>query len=304
MEGRPGSNNIGINTVKIRVVKPLGDSVPSFYAPDCATTKTISSECFSDWRGGNTTILSLGRSPKQPLPGIGLHKPLHGRQACPKFKLFHQGTGQISPREGLFLCHPLPKRGYICDIPPPSQSLNDSVLAEIMEARAADTSRRVITKEERRLLFHYFTLGPPTPLQNTSSCEDAPSGACTPSGTSTAPGHGDGREAGGFSQKDLVHSSSDDEEAGKAQGGHPMNAAVPPRDGPLGEGEGSVPTRGETRAVESETRRGGRRSGSALRKVFSKPKPHGIDVMESTEAGARGQQHPDTAAVGEIVDGG
>ena len=39
VEGRPGSNNIGINTVKIRVVKPLGDSVPSFYAPDCATTK-------------------------------------------------------------------------------------------------------------------------------------------------------------------------------------------------------------------------------------------------------------------------
>ncbi|CAM9832682.1 unnamed protein product [Ascophyllum nodosum] len=178
----------------------------------------------------------------------------------------------------------------------------ECVLAEIMEARAADTSRRVITKEERRLLLHYFTLGPPTPLENTSSCEDAPSGACTPSGTSTAPGHGDGREAGGFSRKDLVQSSSDDEEAGKAQGGDPMNAAVPPRDGPLGGGEGSVPTRGETRAVESETRRGGRRSGSALQKVFSRPRPHGIDVMESTEAGARGQQHPDTAAVGEIVD--
>ena len=167
-----------------------------------------------------------------------------------------------------------------------------------------DTSRRVITKEERRLLFHYFTLGPPTPLENTSSCEDAPSGACTPSGTSTAPGHGDGREAGGFSRKDLVHSSSDDEEAGKAQGGHPMNATVLPRDGPLGGSEGSVPTRGETRAVESETRRGGRRPGSALQKLFSRPRPHGIDVMESTEAGARGQQHPDTAAVGEIVDGG
>ena len=51
VEGRPGSNNIGINTVKIRVVKPLGDSVPFIYAPDCATTKIISSECFSDWRG-------------------------------------------------------------------------------------------------------------------------------------------------------------------------------------------------------------------------------------------------------------
>ena len=51
VEGRPGSNNIGINTVKIRVVKPLDDSVPSFYAPNCATAKTISSECFSDWGG-------------------------------------------------------------------------------------------------------------------------------------------------------------------------------------------------------------------------------------------------------------
>ena len=29
--------------------------------------------------GGGTTILSPRRSPKQPLPGIGLHDPLHGR---------------------------------------------------------------------------------------------------------------------------------------------------------------------------------------------------------------------------------
>ena len=34
---------------------------------------------------GDTTISSPGRSPKQPLPGIGLHDPLHGRQACPGF---------------------------------------------------------------------------------------------------------------------------------------------------------------------------------------------------------------------------
>ena len=33
--------------------------------------------------GGDMTIPSPGRSPKQPLPGIGLHDPLHGRQACP-----------------------------------------------------------------------------------------------------------------------------------------------------------------------------------------------------------------------------
>ena len=54
--------------------------------------KTRSSECFNDWgRGGDTTIPPLGRSPKQPLPGIGLRDPLHGRQACPKFNSFYQG---------------------------------------------------------------------------------------------------------------------------------------------------------------------------------------------------------------------
>ena len=48
--------------------------------------------------GGDTMILSPGRSPKQPLPGIGLHDPLHGRQACPEFIAFDQGVGQICPR--------------------------------------------------------------------------------------------------------------------------------------------------------------------------------------------------------------
>ena len=70
--------------------------------------------------GGDTTIPSPGRSPKQTLPGIGLHDPLHGRQACPEFNSFYQGVGQICPREGLFLCRPLPKRGNNCDIPAPS----------------------------------------------------------------------------------------------------------------------------------------------------------------------------------------
>ena len=31
--------------------------------------------------GGDTTISSLGRSPKQPLPGMRLHDPLHGWSA-------------------------------------------------------------------------------------------------------------------------------------------------------------------------------------------------------------------------------
>ena len=69
--------------------------------------------------GGDTTIPSPGRSPKQPLPGIGLHGPLHGREACPEFNSFHQEVGQISPREGLFSCRPFPNRGQSCDIPAP-----------------------------------------------------------------------------------------------------------------------------------------------------------------------------------------
>ena len=48
--------------------------------------------------GGDTTIMSPGRSPKQPLPRIGLHDPLHGRQVCPQFIAFDQGVGQIRPR--------------------------------------------------------------------------------------------------------------------------------------------------------------------------------------------------------------
>ena len=67
--------------------------------------------CSSDSRirgGRDTTIPSPGRSPKQPLPGIGLHDPLHGRQACPEFNSLYQGVGQISPREGLLSCRPLP----------------------------------------------------------------------------------------------------------------------------------------------------------------------------------------------------
>ena len=75
-------------------------------------------ECFNDW-GGNTTLLSPGRSTKQPLPVIGLHDPLHYRQACPECRSFNQGVDQISPREGLFSYRPLVKRGQSCDVPAP-----------------------------------------------------------------------------------------------------------------------------------------------------------------------------------------
>ena len=61
-------------------------------------------------KGGDTTISSPGWSPKQPLTEIGLQDYLHGWQACPEFNSFHQGVGQISPREGLFSCRP-PQNG-------------------------------------------------------------------------------------------------------------------------------------------------------------------------------------------------
>ena len=48
--------------------------------------------------GGDTTISSPGRSPKQPLPGMKLRDPLHGRQACPEFIAFDQGVDQVCPR--------------------------------------------------------------------------------------------------------------------------------------------------------------------------------------------------------------
>ena len=69
--------------------------------------------------GGDTTISSPGRSPKQPRPGRGLHDLLHGRQACPEFIAFDQGVGQICSREGLFSCCSLPKRVQICYVPAP-----------------------------------------------------------------------------------------------------------------------------------------------------------------------------------------
>ena len=48
--------------------------------------------------GGDTTISSPGRSPKQPLPGMRLYDPLQGRQACPEFIACDQRVGQICPR--------------------------------------------------------------------------------------------------------------------------------------------------------------------------------------------------------------
>ena len=74
--------------------------------------------------GGETTISSPARSPKQPLPGMRLHDPLHGRQACPEFIAFDQGVSQTCPRLGLFSYHSLPNRDKYVTSQPTPQSLN------------------------------------------------------------------------------------------------------------------------------------------------------------------------------------
>ena len=56
--------------------------------------------------GGDTTISSPGRSPKQPLPGMILHDSLHGWQACPK--LTHLTMGLVKY---------VPVRGYLRVVP-------------------------------------------------------------------------------------------------------------------------------------------------------------------------------------------
>ena len=78
------------------------------------------SESFNDWGGRGYDDSALGEVTKTAPPGIGLHDPLHGRQACPEFNSFHQGIGKITPPlEELFPRHSLSKRGQTCDIPAP-----------------------------------------------------------------------------------------------------------------------------------------------------------------------------------------
>ena len=71
-------------------------------------------ECFNDWGGWGYDDSVPGRSPKQPLPGIGLHAPLHGRQASPEFNSFqcsNKSPGRAvvvpsPPKTGTNLSHP------------------------------------------------------------------------------------------------------------------------------------------------------------------------------------------------------
>ena len=64
--------------------------------------------------------LSAGMLPEQPLPGLELHDPLHCRKACPEFNSSPQRAGWSNYSwEGLLSGRPHPKRGKICDAPPP-----------------------------------------------------------------------------------------------------------------------------------------------------------------------------------------
>ena len=62
-------------------------------------------EGFNDWRGRVYDDFVPGEVTKQSLPGIELHDPLHGRQACPEFIAFDQGLVKY-----------VPGRSYICAV--------------------------------------------------------------------------------------------------------------------------------------------------------------------------------------------
>ena len=73
---------------------------------------------------GDTTISSPGRSPKQHLPGIRLHDPLHGLQACPKFIVFNQGLVKYIPGRGYFRAVPSQEgEKYVISPQPPTVEL-------------------------------------------------------------------------------------------------------------------------------------------------------------------------------------
>ena len=72
---------------------------------------------FNDWGGRGYDDFVPGEVIKTAPSGDETMIPYIGRQACPKFIAFDQEVGQICPRS-------LPKRGQMCYIPSPPQSLN------------------------------------------------------------------------------------------------------------------------------------------------------------------------------------
>ena len=72
--------------VQTNATLPAQDSSSTINTTACAevTTNPLYQRGSTIGEGGDAMISSPGRSPKQPLPGMRLHDPLHGLQACPK----------------------------------------------------------------------------------------------------------------------------------------------------------------------------------------------------------------------------
>ena len=125
--------------------------------------------------GGDTTIPSPGRSPKQPLPGIGLNDPLQGRQACPECNSFYQRVGKICRWQGLFSCPPFLKRGQFCYIPAPPQIVEQVQTTLTRAAMMATEGRTYVCADPSIMapLLHVVNLQnlSPIPMRSTSSIE-------------------------------------------------------------------------------------------------------------------------------------
>ena len=76
-------------------------------------------EGFNDWGGRGYDDSVPGKSPKQPLPRIGLHDALHGRQACPEFIDLTRGLGKYVPSRSYFRAVPSPNGDKLVISPPP-----------------------------------------------------------------------------------------------------------------------------------------------------------------------------------------
>ena len=64
----------------------------------CELSMFRTQEGFNDWGGRGYDDFVPEEVTKTALPGMRLHDPLHGRQACPEFIAFDQRVGQICPR--------------------------------------------------------------------------------------------------------------------------------------------------------------------------------------------------------------
>ena len=69
--------------------------------------------------GGDTTIPSPGRSPKQPLPGIGLRHPHMVGKLAPNSTYFTRGLVKYIPGRGCFRAVPSQNGDKIVTSPPP-----------------------------------------------------------------------------------------------------------------------------------------------------------------------------------------